>query len=454
MSDAEARLDQILEVLMAFARQDFLPRIPVSAALDEFDAIATGINLLAEELHGEVASRRELEAAYAALQATQSQLLVAEKFAAIGQLASGVAHELNNPAAWVVLNIERARRAVAAARGLTAEQPPALRSLLAELDASLSDVHAGMARIRAVVDNLRAFSRLDEVHTEIVLDDVIRDACQLALPAFRGVARLVLELGELPPIVGSRTRLGQMITNLVINAVHAIGEGGSDHEIAIKTACDAGDAVIVVEDTGPGIAEELRERVFEPYFTTKPVDIGTGLGLALVREIATQHGGSVRIGASTRRGARLEVRIPLRRAPPAAADRPQQPETAPARGARILIVDDEPMLLRALAQELGDSHDVATAQGGAEALALLANDRDVDLVLCDLQMPTVDGVAVHDALAQNAPELLHRLVFMSGGAVTLRAHEFIKRVRPRVFEKPLDIDALLALAAALSRRSR
>lgn len=453
MSDGDERLDRILEVLMAFARQDFSPRIPVSPALDEFDAVATGINMLAEELHGEVASRRELEAAYAALQATQSQLLVAEKFAAIGQLASGVAHELNNPAAWVILNVARARRVAADVRRLTGEQPAALRSLLAELDASLSDVHAGMERIRCVVDNLRTFSRLDEVHTQIVIDDVIRDACQLALPAFRGVARLVLELGELPPIIGDRTRLGQMITNLVINAVQAIGEGGSDHEIAIKTANVAGEALIVVEDTGAGIPDELRERVFEPYFTTKPVDVGTGLGLALVREIATRHGGSVRVGTSTRRGARIEVRLPLEPTSPLQAARPPLPPSQPARGIRILIVDDEPMLLRALAQELGDSHDVITAQGGGEALAVLAEDRDVDLVLCDLQMPTVDGVAVHDALSQSAPDLLDRLVFMSGGAVTLRAHEFIKRVRPRIFEKPLDIDALLALAAGLSRRS-
>lgn len=451
MSNSEERLDQILDVLMAFARQDFSPRIPVSAALDEVDAIATGINMLAEELDGEVASRRELEAAYAALKATQGQLLAAEKLAAVGQLASGVAHELNNPATWVILSTDHARALLAKAHDLRPAPSAPLSALLGKIDASLGAVQDGMTRIRAVVDNLRSFTRVDHVQGELDLNEVIRAACQLAQPAFRGVARLVLELGELPKLTGDRTRLGQMITNLVINAAQAIGNGGADHEIAISTSHHADHVLLAIEDTGPGIPAELHERVFEPYFTTKPFDVGTGLGLALVREIATAHGGDVVIGASTRPGARVEVRIPVRAGVTAAPGPQPDAATRPARRARLLLIDDEPMLLRSLSQALADDHETVSAQGGEEGLAVLARDRDFDLVLCDLQMPTIDGVAVYDAITKTAPELLERFAFMSGGVVTARARQFVDRVHPFVMEKPIKIDALLALVATRTR---
>jgi signal transduction histidine kinase/CheY-like chemotaxis protein len=444
------RLDQILDVLTAFARQDFSPRIPVSPELDELDAVATGINMLAEELDGEVASRQELEAAYTALKATQGQLMVAEKLAAVGQLANGVAHEINNPASWVILNVDHARSLLADARGLGLGALPAY-DLLAGIDAALADVQEGMIRIRAVVDNLRSFTRLDHVQGELDLNEVIRGACQLAQPAFRGVARLVLDLGEIPALVGDRTRLGQMVTNLLVNAAQAIGDGGADHEIAITTVDLDDHVLLAIEDTGPGIPEELRERVFDPYFTTKSFEVGTGLGLALVREIVMQHDGDIRIAASTRGGARVEVRIPVRHG---GSDQPaQQPVSVatPTRRARLLLIDDEPMLLRSLTHCLAGDHETVSARGGEEALSVLARDRNFDLVLCDLQMPGVDGVAVYDAIARSAPEILERFAVMSGGVVTARARQFIDRVRPSVIDKPIDVEALLSLVAARAR---
>ncbi|MBA3392617.1 MAG: response regulator [Deltaproteobacteria bacterium] len=450
---SDDRLDAILEVLMSYARQDFSPRLAVSERRDEVDAIATGINLLAEELDGEVASRRELESAYDRLKTTQAQLGVAEKFAAIGQLANGVAHELNNPAAWVLLGVDAARRRLAHVRGLLGSDGPGAARVAAELaviDDALTDAHAGMERMRAVINDLRTLSRADaEVPVELDLDEVVRSACQLARPAYLSVARLVLDLGSVPPIIGDRGRLGQLVTNLVINAAYAVADSSNEHEIAVTTRADGDDVVLAVEDSGPGIPEELLERVFEPYFTTKPSEVGTGLGLALVRKIAESHGGTARISRGTRRGARVEVRIPRARcetpAPPPAS--PQSVVRVGARKNRVLIVDDEPMLLRALASAIGDSHDVVTALGGQAGIELLAKDRAFDLVLCDLQMPGVDGVAIYESLASSAPALLPRFVVMSGGAVTSRAAQFLDKVRPCMLDKPIDIDQVLAVAA-------
>lgn len=441
------RLGPILEVLVAYARQDFTPRIPVTNKLDEIDAIATGINLLAEELEGEVASRRELEAVLARLQSTQAQLVVAEKFSAVGQLAAGVAHELNNPAAWVLVALGTLERRVTRAR-LAASGQPAILDELTAMDRVLSDAVAGLDRMRTVIADLRTLSRVpNDATMPVDLDDVVRTTCQLSRPAYHSVAELVLDLGDVPAVAGDRNRLGQLITNLVINAAYAVAERPGPHKIVISTRHLNGLVLLAVEDTGPGIPSHLWERVFDPYFTTKPADVGTGLGLALVRGIVERHGGSVRITAGTLPGARVEVSLPV--APsgiivPSLAARTTRDEVT-SRG-RILLIDDEPMLLRTLEEAVAESHDVVTAIGGAEAINLLARDQRFDLIICDLQMPNVDGVAVHDALRSSAPDLVERFVVMSGGAVTPRARTFLDQARPRSLGKPIELDELLALA--------
>jgi signal transduction histidine kinase/CheY-like chemotaxis protein len=446
MSDEQKRIDNIIEVFITLAQQDFTVRAPVSERLDEVDAIAVGINILAEELGGAVASKRELEAAYAQLKETQAQLVNAEKFAAIGQLAAGVAHELNNPSSWILLGLGHAQRRVAEARALGAQDHA---EILADLDSTLEDARAGMERIRVVVGDLRTLSRGDSTEeTDICLNDVVELSCKLARPAYQSCATLVLELGKLPPIRGSQARLAQLVTNLLLNSVHAIG---STHGKIIVTTRHVGDHVVLsVEDTGPGISEELRERVFEPYFTTKPVDVGTGLGLALVRKIATAHGGEARVGKGQGRGACIEVLFPLPVSANAVAQAPLPPLTSQRRG-RLLVIDDEPMLLRAVSSALDGEHDVVVANGGQEALELLDADHAFDLIICDLQMPVLDGVAVYEAVAVRAPERLSSLVFMTGGAVTARAQAFLSRTRPRVIEKPIELEALFELAASAVR---
>lgn len=442
MSDEQKRLDSIIEALIALAQQDFSARAPVSERLDEVDAIAVGINILAEELGGAVASRRELEAAYAELKETQAQLVNAEKFAAIGQLAAGVAHELNNPSSWILLGLGHAQRRIAEARALGAGD---LAEILDDLDSTLSDARAGMERIRVVVGDLRTLSRADAAEvTDVSLNEVVELSCKLARPAYQSAATVVLNLGALPLIRGSQARLGQLVTNLLLNSVHALG---STHGEITVTTRDEGDHVVLsVEDSGPGIPEELRERVFEPYFTTKPVDMGTGLGLALVRKIATAHGGEARVGEGQGDGACIEVLFPVSKSTSAVMRAQMLPVESPRRG-RLLIIDDEPMLLRAVSSALDIDHDVVVANGGQEALALLEGDGAFDLIICDLQMPVLDGVAVYEAMASRAPERLKKLVFMTGGAVTARAQAFLARTRPRVIEKPIEIDTLVELAA-------
>lgn len=442
------QLDDILEALMAYARQDFSPRLQVSERRDVIDAIATGINLLAEELDGEVASRRELEAAYARLQTTQAQLVIAERFAAVGQLASGVAHELNNPATWVLLGLQGIERRVSRARALAGDNPPLLEEITA-IERTLTDSLAGLDRMRSVIADLRTLSHVDrDVLAPMALEAVVRSACNLARPAYQHVAELLLDLESVPPVLGEPGRIGQLVTNLVVNAAHAVEDRPGPQRIIVSTRVDGSDRVLLaVEDTGPGIAEELHERVFDPYFTTKPSDVGSGLGLAIVRDIAGRHGGTARIVRSASGGARVEIRLPRATAAPVIAVAPST-SARPAHRARVLLIDDEPMLLHTLEEAIHDEHDVVIALGGRAALDLLERDQRFDLVVCDLQMPHVDGVAVHEAITHRIPELAKRFVVMTGGAVTPRASSFLQREKPRSLGKPIALGDLLALARA------
>jgi len=456
----DQRLESILEALLAIARQDFKARAPVGDDLDVVDAIATGINLLAEELDGEVASRREMEQAYEALKRTQAQLVHAGKLAAIGEISSGVAHEINNPAGWVLLSLAVAEREVKSARAAVNAldfTPDELKQLLTKVDSALADAREGLERISTVAGDLRTFARMDGEQLEpLDLNEVVRVSCRIAGPAYRSRARLHLDLEQLPPVTGNRGRLGQVVMNLVVNAAQAVPDNDAERQqIEVSTRLMGERAVLVVEDSGPGIAAALRERVFEPFFTTKPSHVGTGLGLSLVREIVRAHAGEINVAQSRFGGARIEVVLPLCEddAEPVTGRGPESGPTQENR-LRILIVDDELMLLKALRNYLSISVDVVLADGGQEALALLEHDANFDLVLCDVHMPTVDGVAVYEGVSERRPELIDRFVFLTGGALTPRARDFLARSRPKIVHKPVQAEALSSLLKLAERRAR
>lgn len=457
MTEVDPRLDDILEVLLALARQDFSRRATVRGT-DTIDAIAGGLNMLAEELDGAVASRRDLEAAYRELKAADARLVQAGKMIAVGQLASAVAHEVNNPATWVSLGltlIERGSKELRAGLQKDEIDRSALAANLDAIDQVLRDAVEGMERIRVVVGDLRTFSRADdETVDDVCINDVVRTSCNLAGPSFRDRAQLRLDLGETPELIGNRGRLAQIITNLIINAAHAIDDAprARDHEIAVITRARDGGVLLVVEDTGTGIAPELRERVFEPLFTTKPATKGTGLGLTIVAQLVHGCGGFVRVVDGTLRGACFEVWLPVRpRGPRAPAPRLTSLGTV-VRRARILVVDDEPAILRAIHGVLAtEQNDVILAAGGNEALLVLRDDTSFDALLCDLHMPDVDGIALHAWLRSHHPDLAERVVFLTADSVSDRVRHFIATVEPVVVTKPVSADELeLALAPLLS----
>ncbi len=243
--------------------------------------------------------------ARAARDELQRQRVFADRMTSVGTLAAGVAHEINNPLAYVMGNLDMLAEEL---RAVTL--PPALRGEWSEL---VRDAREGTERIRTIVRGLRTFARADEDRRALVdLTAVLALAVDLTASEVRGRARLVLDLGPLPLVVGDDARLGQVFINLLVNAAQAIGDGDAEaHEIRIVARTDADRrAVVEVHDTGPGIPAETIGRVFDPFFTTKPVGVGTGLGLSVCHSIVTGLGGAITAHARPGGGAIVRVVLP------------------------------------------------------------------------------------------------------------------------------------------------
>jgi PAS domain S-box-containing protein len=365
----------------------------------------------------------------------EAQLLLADRMASIGTLAAGVAHEINNPLASILSSVEFALEELPR----DGADPEVLRAL--------HDARDGGVRVREIVRDLRTFSRpVDEVQEALDPRAVLQSAVGLASSEIRHRAQLVVDAGAVPRVAASGSRLGQVFLNLLINAAQAIPEGHvADNTVRARTSTSPdGRAVVEISDTGAGIAPEALSRIFDPFFTTKPPGVGTGLGLSICHGIVTRLGGTISVESAPGKGSTFRVSLPP--AGPAAAD----PPAAPAARARkrLLVLDDEPLVGRVVARILATDHDVVTRTSARDALPELLGRPGFDLVLCDLMMPDMTGMDLHAALALAAPALAARLVFLTGGAFTPAAREFLDRVPNPRLEKPFEPRALQDLVAA------
>jgi CheY-like chemotaxis protein len=293
-------------------------------------------------------------------------------------------------------------------------------------------------RIRVIVRDLQTLTRSDEAHGEIELRQVVDQAIQIAGAELRNRAPIVRRYESVSTVVGSRTRLGQVFLNLIVNAAQATPEGSSaDHRIEIAIRDIGSEAVVEVIDTGSGIAPEHLERIFDPFFTTKPVGMGTGLGLSISREIIIRHGGTLTARSTPGLGTTMTVRLPhgvraVERAAPVAA------VVSNARRAKVLVIDDEPLIARILARGLS-RHQVVVTDHARDALARIEQGETFDVILCDLMMPDVSGIDVHEYLSREHPAIARRMVFMTGGAFTSRAKSFLSMVGNERIEKPFSM---------------
>ena len=373
-------------------------------------------------------------------QRMQRQLLLADRMAALGTLAAGIAHEINNPLAYVHGSLEIAEASLA-------KFTPASLNRTRQ---ALAIAREGIDRVRTIAADLKAFSRapgpaIEPVDVHAVLDSTLT----LAMSQIRQRARLVKEYGDVPPARANSARLGQVFLNLFLNAVEAIPEGQyASQLIRVRTRVQGDRIVVEIADSGVGIPPEVVPRIFDPFFTTKPIGSGTGLGLAICHRIVSDLGGSIEVESLPREApVRTAFRVSLPAALHAGGESRRQIPARARRGARgrVLIVDDEPALLDVLRGVVAPLHEVVLASSGRAALDLLRENATFDVVLCDLMMAGVDGVGLFDELCRMDRELADRVVFMTGGAFTQRVREFLARVPNPCLEKPFDAARVLDL---------
>jgi nitrogen-specific signal transduction histidine kinase/CheY-like chemotaxis protein len=365
-----------------------------------------------------------------------------ERMASLGTLAAGVAHEINNPLSYVLGSLDVGLRELGDLRELLRGRSGELAHI-SDAVAALDSAREGAERVRHIVRDLMDFSRAGShggefVDIEAVLDATIR----VAWNEIRHRARLVKRYAGLPLVCGDEARLGQVFLNLIVNAAQAIEGEPADNEIVVSTRREGGSAVIEVSDTGSGIAEAQLPRVFEAFFTTKGSGSGVGLGLSICRGILASLGGEISVSSEPMRGTTFKVVLPF--APEESAARRAVAEPPPEEGeserSRILIIDDEPLLGQTLLYAFKGRHDVSICTSGRDGLKRLSTDASsFDLVLCDLMMPDVSGSAVYENLKEAHPELLSRFVFMTGGAFTDRARDFMAQYPGEQLEKPFNI---------------
>ncbi|QDF02511.1 sensor histidine kinase [Myxococcus xanthus] len=254
------------------------------------------------------------------LRATQAQLLFADRLIALGRIAAGVGHEINNPLAFILSNLEYIHQELQQKEHLSEQDRQEVLEALAE-------TRDGAERIRLIVRDLQTLSRAEDVGTgPSDLGSVVRTAAKMAMHELRHRARLVVECEGLPPVQGNGARLGQVFLNLLLNAAQSIVPGEVENNEVHVVACEskAGRVAVEVRDTGCGISPEHRERIFDPFFTTKPLGVGTGLGLAVCHGIVTSLGGTLTVESGPERGSIFRVTLPVAGAFAQAPRVPQQ----------------------------------------------------------------------------------------------------------------------------------
>jgi signal transduction histidine kinase len=380
----------------------------------------------AESLEQVEALERERHAADA-----KSKLVEAERLAALGQIAAMAAHEINNPLSYVMNSLEH----VQAWLGKAAPPEPVLEAVQDTLD--------GVHRIRRIVDDLRDYACPNEETAVADVHRAIVTALKTAEGHTRPRARVTTALDDVPPVFANHGRLVQVILNFVVNAAQAIPEGrAAMNEIAVR-AFERADGKVCVEvsDTGPGIRDSIIDHVREPFFTTKSRGEGSGLGLALSDHILQRCGGSLEIQSSSRGAVVRAILVAAPRtsvSPQFAVSRAPSSVPPATRGLRILVIDDEPLVARSIGRRLKE-HDMTVALSGAEALALLDGGGAFDAILCDVMMPELTGMDVYDLIRERHPQMLEKIIFMTGGMFTERAARFRASVENTFLSKPLDV---------------
>jgi PAS domain S-box-containing protein len=372
----------------------------------------------------------------------EAQLLLADRMASVGTLAAGVAHEINNPLGYVLGNL------TALLNGLSSE------GLTPDLKQALTDSVHGAKRVRDIVHDLQTFSRGDSSRRSAPVDvlRVMDVSIRMAHSAVRHRARLERNYHQVPAVEGNESRLGQIFLNLIVNAAQSMPERAvEENEINVRVTTDGDQVLVEVQDNGSGMTDEVRRRIFDPFYTTKPIGEGTGLGLSICHSIVTSMNGTIEVESVPGLGTTFRVRLPAARAA-ARVESIEPPPAAPERREKVLVIDDEPMIGVMLRRLLANHCDVLPVTSPREALRRIGAQERFDAILCDLMMPRMSGIDFYTELSALSPDMARRTGFLTGGAVTTQARRFVQEHADITLEKPVELGRLRALIRVLAQR--
>jgi signal transduction histidine kinase/ActR/RegA family two-component response regulator len=391
------------------------------------------------ELYTDVTGERQI----------QSKMLQTEKMAALGQLVSGIAHELNNPLTAIMGYAQ-----LMLGHGLSPDQLSEAKKVYQEAE-----------RARRIVKNLLYFAReTAPERTRVDVNEIVERT--LALRSYELKTENILVTCELapglPPTVADPYQLQQVVLNLLINAEQALLEGRGQGHVLIRTShvieglgSHRVDRIVLeVSDDGPGISPEIASRIFDPFFTTKQPGFGTGLGLSIIYGIVHQHHGEVTFENRPSGGAHFTVELPVI-AVPANSRAPLLLEPSGQNGAspvgRILVVEDEPTVAQLVVDVLREEgHRAEAVLDSQEGLTRVSRGA-YDLVICDLRMPRLDGAGFYDALVRTGSPIRNRIIFITGDTLSPRTHDFLDRNKLPYLAKPFLVEEIkLAVNRALS----
>ncbi|HEX4337150.1 MAG TPA: ATP-binding protein [Polyangiaceae bacterium] len=371
----------------------------------------------------------------------EARVRVADRLVSLGTLASGVAHEINNPLSYVVANVDYV------VEELKSLGPEVIESTTGhELLEALGEIREGGRRIASIVESLRYQARQDdELAAPADANSAIEASLRILDNQLRYRTRVELALGKLPLCLVHERRLVQVVVNLLSNALDAFPARSSDQNlIRIVTRARTDGVELEVQDNGLGVPDTVRDRIFDPFFTTKAPGVGTGLGLYLCHQYVAAAGGTINFETRAGEGTTFRIVLPLAQAHRTLSVEPAAP---PLPASRILIVDDDALVARSLARMLR-GHELVLSGDGESALWECLS-RDFDLILCDLMMPRLDGSGFYKALCEHRPTLAARVIFMTGGAFTSDTRAFLDSVANPCLEKPIHATRLFGAARRL-----
>jgi PAS domain S-box-containing protein len=384
----------------------------------------------------------------------RKQLMRSDRLASLGVLAAGVAHEINNPVAFISLATGQMNRLIEQAR----RREPGAHDRLRDM---ADEVTEAAARIAEIVGELKLFTRIPEGASACPVDvnRMLQTATTLTAAEVRRHARLDVQLGLLPLAPGDFAGLVHVFANLLVNAAQAIESkherghaGGGPDVVRVSSGMEGGAIVVRISDTGVGIERTLLPRIFDPFFKTHSSGQGAGLGLAIAYDLVRRIGGDIRVSSTPGAGTSFEVLLPLEPAllgmdapptlrpgaPDNLAEIPLPERSPPLR--RVLIIDDERPLVKALARQLAERYDVDTALNASDALAQLSA-HTYDAVVCDLRLPEQSGPAIYEQTVHRSPEQASRFIFTTGGtygALDDERHLRAEATGLPLLEKPFD----------------